>query len=84
MFDESKEYTQTFWKTDLDYMDYSLNMHSNSYEVTNESELVEAFENLYKNNDYKMQDSLRSIADVFGDVGNSSQNIVDSLYIFLY
>lgn len=66
-------------KADFIYLDYALEMFKHSYVVDNSKELLESFELIYNNNDYKQIDRRKSIYDIFGDFQKSSDEIVKIL-----
>lgn len=64
---------------DFTYPLYAQKVLANSYIVDNTSELVKAFEQLYNDNDYKQEKRKDSVMEIFGDIENSSANIVSTL-----
>ena len=67
-------------KTEFIYSEYLLQVFRNSYVVKESYELVDFFEMLYKDNDYKKTERSKSFNVIFGDFENSSKNIRRFLY----
>lgn len=67
----------------MEYTDYCKTILKNSYEVKNEKELLLTFEKLYNNIDNKSDARKESIQNMFGNINECSNNILESMYKIL-